>query len=132
MNENRKRYGRCLCGAVEYEVDGPMKDVVYCHCEQCRRTTGNLHGGAQIVRADLTFLEDRGLTWFKSSDRAERGFCNVCGSNLFFRTFEGEGMAICPGTLDTPTGLKGRIHIFVDEKPDYYEITDDLPQKGTR
>ena len=38
------------------------------------------------------------------------------------------GTGIIAGSLDTPTGLKTIGHIFVGEKSDYYEITDELPQ----
>ena len=33
--------GRCLCGAVNYRVDGPLRPVVACHCGQCQRTSGH-------------------------------------------------------------------------------------------
>jgi hypothetical protein len=29
--------GGCLCGAVRFEVLGPLRDVVLCHCGECRR-----------------------------------------------------------------------------------------------
>ena len=31
--------GGCLCGAIRYEVDRVF-DVIYCHCNQCRRSSG--------------------------------------------------------------------------------------------
>ena len=34
--------GRCLCGAVAYEVRGPLRDVLICHCEECRRWHGHM------------------------------------------------------------------------------------------
>ena len=37
-------------------------------------------------------------------------------------------MGIIAGTLDEPTGLKTLGHIFVGEKPDFYNINDGLPQ----
>ena len=30
--------------------------------------------------------------------------------------------------FDMPTGLKMGYHIFCDDKPDFYDITDGLPQ----
>jgi len=33
--------GRCLCGAVRYELRGPLRPVVACHCNMCRRTSGH-------------------------------------------------------------------------------------------
>ena len=32
------------------------------------------------------------------------------------------------GAFEQPSALKSEMHIFVADKGDYYEITDDLPQ----
>jgi hypothetical protein len=34
-------------------------------------------------------------------------------------------MSICPGTLDQPTGLVSKAHIFLGSKGDYYAVPDD-------
>jgi hypothetical protein len=39
--ELRPHHGGCLCGAVRYTVDAPLRDVIACHCSQCRRTSGH-------------------------------------------------------------------------------------------
>ena len=78
--------------------------------------------------ADVAFREDRGLAWYDSSDVARRGFCRHCGSGLFWHRKGAPRMAITAGSLDQPTGLKVVKHIFVDDKADYLEITDGLPQ----
>ena len=33
--------GRCLCGAVRYEVRGSLRDVLICHCEVSERADYN-------------------------------------------------------------------------------------------
>ncbi|HGG64526.1 MAG TPA: GFA family protein, partial [Rhodobacteraceae bacterium] len=33
--------GGCLCGAVTYVVNGPLRDVIACHCTQCRKSSGH-------------------------------------------------------------------------------------------
>jgi hypothetical protein len=68
------------------------------------------------------------LVWYRSSASAERGFCGVCGSNLFWRPHAENRTSIAAGTLDMPTGLAIERHIFVADKSDYYEITDALPK----
>jgi hypothetical protein len=55
-------------------------------------------------------------------------FCKNCGSSLFWQPFDLDATGIIAGSLDGPTGLKTIGHIFVGEKPDFYEITDGLPQ----
>ena len=32
--------GSCLCGAVAFEITGPLRPVIACHCHQCRKQTG--------------------------------------------------------------------------------------------
>jgi hypothetical protein len=118
--------GKCLCGAVAYEVRGPMRDVVNCHCGQCRRTHGHFAAYTSVQRSDLTMTEWRGLKWYDSSDKARRGFCQECGASLFWDMRSRGTLAIAAGSLDAPTGLKTIRHIFVAEKGDYYEIEDNL------
>ena len=126
--EQTNKTGGCLCGAVHYEVDGPLRNVVYCHCGQCRKTTGHFVAATAVDLAHLHVTEDSGLTWYKSSDIAKRGFCKVCGSNLFWEPAHRKYICIWAGTVDGPTGLTSQEHIYVDDKGDYYELNDGLPQ----
>ena len=120
--------GGCLCGAVRYEARGPLADVTACHCGQCRRQSGHYFASVMTTRADVTITEDRGLKWYKSSEAARRGFCAECGAILFWESATDDSYAIGAGSLDAPTGLRLASHIFVDDKSDYYEIDDGLPQ----
>ncbi len=122
--------GRCLCGGVTYQVNGPLREVWACHCAQCRQTSGNFVAATNARRADLVFLSDATLTWFPSSGTAERGFCQRCGGNLFWRRTapDNQTISIMAGTLDPPTGLKLAAHIFTAGKSDYYDIADGAPQ----
>lgn len=122
------RSGGCECGAVRYQVSGPMRKVVYCHCGQCRRTSGHYVAATACDTEALNFLHDAGLQWYRSSDVAERGFCKVCGASLFWRPEHGKYIAIMAGTLDVPTGLSSREHIHTADASDYYSIDDELPK----
>ena len=123
--------GGCLCGGVRYEVHGPLREVIACHCEQCARTSGNFVAASNCASADLTLTANETLRWFRSSNEAERGFCGQCGGNLFWRPLPGDYVSIMAGTLDRPTGLRTVEHIYVGSKSDYYEISDGLPQQDT-
>jgi hypothetical protein len=71
------------------------------------------------------------VTWYKSSEKAQRGFCSICGSSLFFDPLDrqkNDWIGISMGAFDTPTNTKLKQHIFVADKGDYYEINDGLPQ----
>ena len=128
MAERRVTTGGCLCGAVRYEVKGPLRDVVNCHCSMCQRLHGNFGPHSKARKVNIRITRDRGLAWYKTSNVARRGFCRVCGSSLFWEPFDLDATGIIAGSLDGPTGLKTIGHIFVGEKCDFYEITDNLPQ----
>jgi hypothetical protein len=126
--------GRCLCGAVRYEVRGPLRDVLLCHCVECRRWSGHVFAATAARRDDLVLLEERGLRWVASplsESAARRGFCGACGSSLFWDAPARETVSIAAGTLDEPTGLHLLGHVYVDHAGDYYELPDDgLPRYG--
>lgn len=112
--------GSCLCGSVEFEVVPPLRDVIACHCTQCRKTSGHYWAASSVPLARFRLHADEGLAWFRSSDTAERGFCRNCGASLFWKP-DGEGrMAFAPGSLDGPAGLTLDAHIFTDDAGDYY------------
>jgi hypothetical protein len=121
--------GGCLCGRVRYRTRGKLRGAIACHCSQCRRTSGHFHAMTSVATADLELIGSDTLTWYPSSDKAARGFCRVCGSNLFWRPVGEQRTAITAGTLDTPTHITLLEHIFVIDKSDYYTIDDDLPKK---
>ena len=122
--------GQCLCGAVRYQVSGPLRAIIACHCSQCRRTSGHHVAATEVASANITFAADASLTWYRSSDTAERGFCAVCGGNLFWRAIGGLTTSIMAGTLDAPTGLAIVQHIFVADKSDYYSLDDGIEQRA--
>jgi hypothetical protein len=120
--------GGCLCGRVRYEVTGPLRPILACHCTQCRRQTGHFMASTAAARAHFALTRKAGLKWYVSSAEARRGFCGHCGSTLFW---DGRGkpyIAIAAGTLDGKTGLKIARHIFTADKGDYYRIADRRPQ----
>ena len=120
--------GGCLCGAVRYAVSGPLRDIVNCHCTMCQRLHGNFGPHSKARKVNITITVSRGLAWYATSAVARRGFCRECGSGLFWEPFELDATGIVAGSIDSPTRLKSMGHIFVAEKADFYDITDDLPQ----
>jgi len=116
--------GHCLCGGVRYAVNGPLRDVVICHCSRCRRTHGHVGAYTACAAADLVLLEAGTLRWYEA-DRRARGFCGECGASLFWRASDRDTVSIAAGTLDEPTGLRTVAHIYTGHRGDYYEIGDE-------
>ncbi len=128
MSEQKVWTGGCLCGGVRYQVDGPIRDIVGCHCGQCRKWTGHFMAAASFWRRDFTLTEDQTLAWYRASDFAGRGFCRECGSTLFWAADDAKRYTAAAGTLDDATGLKMQGHIYCADKDAYYELEPDLPQ----
>ena len=123
--------GRCLCGRVAITGLG-APTVAACHCTMCRRWHGGpsisvrFAGGIEIVEGEES------VSWYRSSDWAERGFCTRCGSTLFYRLVEATGDPSADlmgesGSFELPTGLEITEHYFIDEKPDFYRFAGDAP-----
>ena len=115
--------GSCLCGAVRYRVEGPLRAVRACHCTQCRKSSGHHVAATECASADLA-LEGAEPAWYASSAEASRAFCPTCGSNLFWRRAEGVRISIFAGTLDGPTGLRMDSQVHAGSKGDYYALPD--------
>ena len=123
MDEHEIHRGSCLCGQTVFEVHGTLRDVVTCHCTQCRKQTGHYLAATSASTADLRLTADAHVRWFRSSERARRAFCANCGSTLFWQgDADPERISIAAGSLEGPTGLKTEGHIYCADKGDYYEI----------
>lgn len=123
--------GSCECGAVTFESEAEPRPVIACHCSQCRKTSGHFWAATAVPTEALEITNDTGLKWFRSSERARRGFCTGCGASLFYQ-MNGEGStSIGAGCLDGETGLTITKHIFVKDKGDYYDICCQASQLDT-
>lgn len=128
MNDSENVKGSCLCGKIKLSVKTFDRDVVACHCQQCRKQTGHFVAATRVENDNLLVEGAENVTWFRASGDAERGFCRHCGSLLFWRRDNSEKTSIMAGCFDGNTGLKIDRHIFVADKGDYYEINDSAKQ----
>src|SRR3990172_913647 len=128
--ERTRAKGRCLCGALNYELDGPYSAMIHCHCSMCRKHHGT--GFATFVVAPIAGLrwisgQDR-LALYRSSPKGVRTFCSACGS-AGPSTLPEHGIAAVPAPrLGGDLGIKPQGHIFVGSKAPWDAITDALPQ----
>jgi hypothetical protein len=116
-----------MCGAVRYRIAGPLRDVIGCHCSQCRRMTGHFMAATAARMVDFALVREAPLRWYEASAEARRGFCSACGSTLFWAGKGKDYISIAAGTLDEAGGLKFACHIFVADKGAYYEIEPGVP-----
>lgn len=120
----------CLCGSVRFEIRGEIPAPDACHCQACRKWSGNYLVSADIPKANLRLESDQTLRWFSSSEKVRRGFCEACGSSLFWDPIHHDWIGVALGSLDAPSGTKLGLHIFVSQKGDYYELADGVEQRA--
>jgi hypothetical protein len=130
MTEAQRHTGGCLCGGVRYEITGPLRDVIVCHCAMCRKAHGHVGAYTAAPKSALRMVESRVLRWYRSSDRARRGFCCECGGTLFWEAHDRDTISVAAGSLDAPTGLATTLQIHVTSAGDYYPIDPAIPQRA--
>lgn len=128
MTQGQVRRGACLCGAVSFELRGPLTAPTACHCGMCRRWHGALGVYTSSAKKDFHLTGGENLRWYRSGPSSERGFCGACGSTLFWRQVDGDAIDVTMGSLEPPTALKLDRHIWVAHRGDYDDIADGLPQ----
>jgi len=122
--------GGCLCGAVTFSVRGGSKWCAHCHCTMCRRA----HGAGYVTWVGVQdehfgMEQDAGaLRWYHSSEQAQRGFCSVCGSTLFFRSGRWPGeIHIARANFHGEIDRAPQAHVFFDTHVDWMPMDRDLP-----
>ena len=118
--------GGCLCGAVRYRAR-ELPPLTLCHCSQCLCWCGHylpssaVHSDKIRIMPKTADNEQSPLCWYASSGSAERGFCRLCGSSLFWREKDSDFIEVTAGTLDrVPASLAIGDHLHLDDKPAWY------------
>ena len=121
--------GHCLCGDVTWEYSGEQIWACYCHCDDCRRSTGS------PVLASVGF-EDAGVTWSSRQTLGEyvsgtctRLFCSTCGSPIAQRHESAPGKTFFnTAFMDEPEKFPPTYHTFAGQQLDWLELGDNLPR----
>ena len=112
--------GSCLCGGVVFEISGPARPVILCHCTQCRKQSGHFWAASNVPVECVRLVRDGTLAWFDASDQASRGFCTGCGAFLFWQATGADTISFAPGAIDGPTGLTVAEEWYLEDAGDYY------------
>jgi len=124
-------HGSCHCGAVAFEIDGPLKGVTHCHCHTCRKITGTAFNSGAAVDAGH-FRVRRGaeaLTGYESSPGKRRYFCSRCGSPIYAQTEANPKLIMLRlGGLDDDPGIRSARHIWTSHAAPWYADSAELPR----
>ncbi|MEO0623399.1 MAG: GFA family protein [Pseudomonadota bacterium] len=117
--------GKCLCGAVTVTLEAKETVVDACHCGMCRKLTG---GGPAFALHTETGARPQvagedAIRTYASSDWAERAFCGICGTPLWYRFVAQDFYSLSAGLFD-PAEFDFRTQIFVEDKPNFYDFAN--------
>lgn len=121
--------GHCLCGQIEFEIDGGHFKLYQCHCSLCRRQGGSLSNAATIAPNEK-FRWLRGVesisSWEKESG-FRSDFCSICGSAVPNPLRNLPYFWVPAGLLEGNNELKIVAHLCVASKASW----DSAPLQGT-
>ena len=79
--------GGCLCGDVQYEVEGEPFRTANCHCDDCRKATGSAYATNLFFKEEQIIIMQGAPTKFQhladSNSTMTKEFCGNCGSQIF-------------------------------------------------
>lgn len=122
--------GGCQCGAVRYVVEGSFAYAGYCHCGQCRHTSGSAFSASAGTKREAPRVTSgrESISTYQKGESTVLSFCKHCGSNLFATRMDTGYVHVRMGTLDEEPGIRPMAHVFVADKAPWFKITDELPQ----
>ena len=129
MSEQREINGKCLCGAVTVSATVTKPIVRACHCDMCRQHTSSMFMSLATDAGSLTF---NGPTkTYQSSDWAERGFCENCGSTLWYRALADADKNVAAGLFENAGNAPLKLEFFIDKRPSGYALAGEHRKMNT-
>jgi hypothetical protein len=124
--------GKCYCGEIHYEAEGPPLLKAECFCRECQYITG---GGSLHIMAvalagfSMTKGRVKGFTRSDIEGAVTREFCPTCGTHLFTRAPALTGAIILKvGALDDPSQYTGPDTAnFACDAQAYHRLPSDIP-----
>lgn len=120
--------GGCQCGALRFHISAGPARATLCHCRMCQRASGNAF-------APLYEVPDGRISWsgqpkeWASSNLATRGFCDICGTPLYYRS---QGTTeIMAGTLTPDFPYRPHDNYGVESRMDWVATLHSLPDRPT-
>jgi len=123
--------GKCLCAAVTVKINGPISDIIHCHCSLCRKNSGTAYAtNCFINRTDFEIVTgENSLTTFVFKPGRNRHFCTKCGSPVFSSNDQDPNrLRIRLGILDSDITERPISHNFVTSKANWEDFDAQLPK----
>jgi hypothetical protein len=123
--------GSCLCRQVRFEIHGEIRDIVCCHCSECRKAQGSAFATNGVVE-EAEFRVVAGehlLSSYEPSPGYAKFFCSGCGSPVISKDRRKPGVVrVRLGTIDSDIRERPMAHIFVGSRANWEEACDSIPE----
>ncbi len=116
-SQERPLTGGCQCGNIRYQINAEPIGLYACHCSECRKQSGSVHGLSLIVlTAAFEITAGTAKSWSRPTDRGTEmkcWFCGDCGNRIYHQsaTWPDE-LSLKGGTLDQPVDVSAALHIW--------------------
>ncbi|MFC3033466.1 GFA family protein [Pseudoalteromonas fenneropenaei] len=123
--------GSCLCGQVKISVNGPITDIIHCHCSLCRKSTGSAYAtNGFVASSDFVITAGQALIRHYSFKPGRfRHFCSHCAAPVYSSNSEDTNrIRIRLGILDSEISERPMSHNFVGSKANWEDLDAQLPR----
>ena len=119
--------GGCQCGAVRYRLDVAPLRANICHCRMCQKAGAAPFMAFAAVPSSELAVTQGVIATFASSDIAERGFCQICGTPLTYRALISADISVTILSLDDPNAVAPNIQLGVESRVNWLAGALNLP-----
>src|SRR5579862_474190 len=123
------RTGRCLCGAVTFELTAEPLVVRVCWCRDCQHLAAN--GTVNLLVPTEALVVSGTLSEHTkkagSGNEVTRQFCPGCSTHLFARSSGFPQLRVVRiGNLDEPSSVRPRLNIWASSAPKWPSLDPTL------
>ncbi|MAR20259.1 MAG: aldehyde-activating protein [Rhodobacteraceae bacterium] len=125
-----KHTGGCLCGSGRFELNKEPDFAYGCHCRFCQKATGTaFRSGLRCQKSSVKFNDGEVKTYIYTSPEHGRSlnvkFCPTCATTVTVTIDRFPDIqVIMLGTLDDPSKIEIKTHMFTDERMHWLAFND--------
>ncbi|GAB6069458.1 GFA family protein [Thiomicrorhabdus hydrogeniphila] len=111
--------GSCLCGEVNFVIDGAFESFYLCHCQYCQKDTGSAHASnlfSSVAKLVWQSGQDKITTYKLPSTKHVKSFCSICGSPVPSLQANDNLLVVPAGSLNQDLSIKPNAHIFTSSR----------------
>ena len=131
MTEQSFATGRCLCGAVSYDIKAEPIRMAACHCKDCQRSSGTGHMPLAFFKETDVSIQGKTSSYGATADSGNintRHFCPTCGSRVFSSNSARPGIiGIAVGCADDNSWFAARTVVYTKRRESWDSTPQDVP-----